>query len=216
MYPLPNKKNIHSAHDAPRGFTLIEMIVAIGVFAVCVVLIVGSLISLNNASRKERNIRIAMDNVGAALDSMARNVRMGTRFHCGCGDIASGGTAPYSAGDTNFPGGERSCSTALGGVGESCLAFEGQGGGIADTDQIVFKLFDGQILRSTNSGGSFLAMTAPEININKLTFYVDGADAGENQPIVRIVLRGVVGRGAIVTPFLVQTSVSPRIPNFKP
>lgn len=213
MHNFHNKKNIHTTRVPTSGFTLVEMIVAIGVFAVCVVLIVGSLISLNNASRKERAFRIAMDNVGAALDSISRTIRMGSTFHCGCG---SSGTPP-TAGDNTFPLGARNCTTTSPGTGDSCLAFEGQDGSTAAaTDQIVYKLLNGQIWRSTNSGVSYLAMTAPEINITKLTFYVDGADVGENQPVVRMVVRGVAGRGSITTPFLVQTTVSSRIPNFQP
>jgi prepilin-type N-terminal cleavage/methylation domain-containing protein len=208
MRKLQSKMNIYTASPL-RGFTLIEMIVAIGVFTVCVVLIVGALISLNNASRKERAIRVAMDNVGAAIDSMSRNIRMGSKIHCGCGTSGS----PATAGDTTFPGEPRNCTTS--GAGDSCLAFEGQDGSdTAANDQIVYKLLNGQIWRSTDSGSNYLAMTAPELNINKLTFYVDGADKGLNQPVVRIILRGVAGRGAITTPFLVQTSVSPRVPNY--
>lgn len=206
-----NRNKITSAtqHSA-SGFTLIEMIVAMGVFTVCVVLIVGALISLNNASRKERAIRVAMDNIGAAIDSMSRNIRMGTTFHCGCG---TSGT-PSTSGDTTFPTGIRNCP-ASGGTGDSCMAYEGQDGSdTAANDQIVYKLMNGQIWRSTNSGANYLAMTAPEINITKLTFFIDGADEGTNQPVVRIIMRGVAGRGAIATPFLVQTSVSARVPNF--
>jgi len=203
-------KNMQNARVITRGFTLIEMIVAMGVFTVCMVLIVGSLISLNNASRKERAIRVAMDNIGASIDSMSRNIRMGTTFHCGCG---TSGT-PSTSGDTTFPDGIRNCP-ASSATGDICLAFEGQNGSdTATTDQIVYKLLNGQIWRSIDSGANYLAMTAPEINITKLTFYVDGADVGANQPVVRIIMRGVAGRGAIATPFLVQTSVSARVPNF--
>lgn len=208
MYNDEGKKNMCTAKTPPGGFTLIEMIVAVAVFTVCVVLIVGALISLNSASRKERAIRVAMDNMGAALDSMSRNIRTGSSFHCGCGTSGS----PTTAGDTTFPGEPRNCPSS--GAGDMCLAFEGQDGGAAATDQIVYKLLNGQIWRSIDSGSSYLAMTAPEVSISKLTFYVDGADKGTNQPVVRIVLRGVAGRGAITTPFVVQTSVSPRVPNY--
>jgi prepilin-type N-terminal cleavage/methylation domain-containing protein len=210
MRNFTSEKGIHTHHVRTRGFTLIEMIVAMGVFSICMLLIVGSLISLNSASRKERAIRVAMDNMGAAMDSMSRNIRMGSQFHCGCG---SAGTPP-TAGDTTFPNGIRNCP-ASSGTGDRCMAYEGQdGSNTAVNDQIVYKLLNGQIWRSTNSGANYLAMTAPEINITKLTFFIDGADKGVNQPVVRIIMRGVAGSGAIATPFLVQTSVSARVPNF--
>ncbi len=59
------------------------MIVAIGVFMISVLIIVGSLVTLTNASRKARTERITTDNLSAALDSMTRGIRMGTAFHCG-------------------------------------------------------------------------------------------------------------------------------------
>jgi type II secretory pathway pseudopilin PulG len=206
----PNKRHRYGKASLTAGFTLVEMIVAIGVFMISVIIIVGSLISLNNASRKARTERIAMDNLSAAIDSMSRSMRMGTSFHCGCG----------GGGDPTFPTGTRDCSMTdtLGSGGAQCIAFEGQGGSSASpNDQIVFRLFGGHLQRSTQSGAlnSYLDMTAPEITITNLNFYLQGSTAATDQPAIIMTIRGRAGaRAQTATEFNLQTSIAPRTPNF--
>lgn len=191
-----------------KGFTLIEMIVAIGVFTTSVLIIVGSLIMLNNASRKARTERIATDNLSAAIDSMSRSMRMGTQFHCGC-------TAPFDV-PLDCP-----MTDALGGGGSQCIAFEGQGGDKeSSADQIVFRLSGGRLQRSTASGAlsptdTYIDMTAPEINITDLKFYLRGSSPAIDQPVVTMNLRGrSVGQAKTATDFNLQTTIAPRTPNF--
>ena len=58
------------------GFTLIEMIVAIGVFSFMIVVVLGSLLMVINAQRKAFYIRQAQDNARFALERMAREIRL--------------------------------------------------------------------------------------------------------------------------------------------
>ena len=97
--------------------------------------------------------------------------------------------------------------------------FERQNGDIAlATDQTGYKLQAGQIWRSKNSGASWEPLTAPEINITKLQFFVDGASRLPwDQPFVTILIRGVVAAGTKVSTNIdVQTTVSVRSPNYIP
>ncbi len=190
------------------GFTLIEMIVAIGVFTISVLIIVGSLIMLDNASRKARTERIATDNLSAAIDSMSRSMRMGKTFHCGC-------TAPF---DTPL---DCPMTDTLGGGGSQCIAFEGQGGDSSSpADQIVFRLSGGHLQRSTQGGAllptdSYLDMTAPEITITNLNFYLRGSLPAVDQPVVTMNMQGKAGAQVkTATDFNLQTTIAPRTPNF--
>lgn len=200
---LKNLSSCISYSTRNRGFTLVEMIVSIGVFTISVLIIVGSLISLDNASRKARTERIATDNLSAALDSMARSIRMGTVFHCGC------------AGSFNT---RLDCpmTDAVGGGGGQCLAFEGQfGSSLTPNDQIVFRLSGGRLQRSTNGGGAYLDMTAPEMTITNLKFYLTGSAAVIDQPVVIMNIRGKAGAQAkTMTDFNLQTTLAARTPNF--
>ena len=194
-----------SSHDGKRGFTLLEMIVATALFLVAMLIIIGSLISLNDASRKARTIRVATDNLSAALDSMSRSIRMGTSYHCGC-------NAPFDT-PANCP-----MTTALGAGGEVCFAFEGQHGATGNSgDQVVYRLSNGRIQRSKDGGVSYLDLTAPEITIDTLRFFAGGTEQNANQPYVTMVIQGKAPLTAkTTTTFNIQTTIGQRTPNFAP
>jgi len=65
-----------------RGFTLIEMIVSLGVFSVVVTIAVGALLTIiatNQQLQKEQNVMI---NLSFTLDRMTREIRTGTDYYC--------------------------------------------------------------------------------------------------------------------------------------
>ena len=94
-YKILNTK--YSARSA--GFTLVEMIVAVALFAVVMLVSVGALLSLTAANRKAQALQSVINNLNVALDGMVRSIRMGSDYHCGGGtyalpqDCAVGGTA---------------------------------------------------------------------------------------------------------------------------
>jgi type II secretory pathway pseudopilin PulG len=192
------------------GFTLIEMVVSTSIFIVVMLIIVGALVNLSDASRKARSTRIVLDNLSAAMDSMSRNIRMGTAFHCGCETSAS----EYATTENCAMTGD------AGGGGEMCLAFEGPNGDPnTPNDQVVYRLFEGQIQRSTEAGvsGSFIGLTAPEIAVGRLQFFVYGTEMDQDQPVIMMQLQG----SAAVTKrtrsdFNLQTTIAARTPNFAP
>jgi prepilin-type N-terminal cleavage/methylation domain-containing protein len=197
-----------------QGFSLLEMIVASSIFVIIMLVIVGALISLSNASRKARAVRLVTDNLSAAIDSMSRNIRMGTYYHCGCGTAG----VPSTSGDANFPDGVRDCpmTDALGTGGDQCFAFEGpRGDPSISTDQFVYRLFNNRIQRSKDGGATFIDLTAPEINITDLHFFVYGTQLDQKQPLIIMLVRGT----AAITPqtttnFNIETTVEARAPNY--
>ena len=78
QYPL--KKNHHN-HN--RGFTLVELIVALGLFAVVSTISIGSLITLMDNNRQLRDDQAVITNVGFAFDMMTRDIRQGVDYYCG-------------------------------------------------------------------------------------------------------------------------------------
>ena len=203
-----------SLNQKKGGFTLLEMIVASSIFIVVMLVIVGALISLNNESRKARSVRLVTDNLSAAIDSMSRNIRMGSYYHCGCGTLG----VPSTVGDVNFPNGPRDCpmTDTDGNGGDACFSFESQFGDPTLTnDQYVYRLFNHRIQRSKDGGATFIDLTAPEININTLNFIVNGATPDQHQPVVTLLLRGTATvTPAISTDFNIQTTLGSRTPNY--
>lgn len=65
-----------------RGFTLIEMIVSVAIFATVVLIAVGALLSIIDVNRKANELRVVMENLNFAIESIARDVRTGTDYGC--------------------------------------------------------------------------------------------------------------------------------------
>jgi prepilin-type N-terminal cleavage/methylation domain-containing protein len=65
-----------------RGFTLVEMIVAVAIFATVVLIAVGALLSIVSANRKANELRVVMENLNFAIESIARDIRTGEDYGC--------------------------------------------------------------------------------------------------------------------------------------
>lgn len=185
-----------------------EMIVSTSIFITVMLVIIGALISLTDASRKARATRIVLDNLSAATDSMSRNIRMGSYFHCGCEANRFNYVTPQS------------CATmdAQGNGGATCIAFEPASGNPSNAnDQVVYQLTAGRIERSTDGGQTFVGLTAPEIVMGDLRFFVYGTTVQVDQPSITMLLRGTATLSTKTsTAFNMQTTIAARTPNFAP
>lgn len=75
------------------GYTLIELIVAVGLFALIMTLAAGAYLVMINVNRQTQAISIGIDNLAFALETMTRTIRTGTGYSCaGAGDCTSGGS----------------------------------------------------------------------------------------------------------------------------
>lgn len=68
--------------QSQAGFSLIELIVSLGVFSVVVTTAVGALLMLVAANDQLQGEQSIMTNLSFALDSMTREIRTGTSFFC--------------------------------------------------------------------------------------------------------------------------------------
>lgn len=190
-----------------RGFTLVEMLVSVALFSVVLVVALGALIALSTAARKAEAINSAVNNLGAAVESMTRTLRTGTTYDCGA---SSSGVSPVP---TNCSKGTSIAFIAADGTTVAyCLG----GGTTCSTTGTA-------LLRSIN-GGAWLPITTPEVNVNNFTLLVTGACSnsglGENcssptdtiQPKVMLVISGTVQITATQnTAFHIETSVTQRV-----
>ncbi|MBI4121237.1 MAG: hypothetical protein HY457_03210 [Parcubacteria group bacterium] len=178
------------------GFTVLEMIVALGLFTVVVTVAVGALTALGTASGKAQSARIVMDNLNFSVENIARSMRVGTAYHCG-----SGGTALSDPQD---------CPTS----GERFIAFLD-----SQSRTVAFRLneSEGRIEKSTNCSGAlcsdWLGITDPALTITEFRFFVTGAEAGDGiQPKALLVIAGIAGKKDIEeTTFNLQTLITQRL-----
>lgn len=177
-----------------RGFTLVELMVAVTIFSVVMVISMGSIIGVFDANQKSKTLRSVMDNLNIAMESMTRTIRFGTNYHCG----------------TSLP---LTVPLDCGGAGNSDLTVRAQNGA-----QTSYSLVNGRIMRTI--GANTYGLTSPDVTITTLNFRVFGAPpyaGGTNllQPQVIIVVSGYVGTKATTqSTFTLQTTVSQRILDF--
>lgn len=192
--------------NSHKGYTLLELIVSVGIFSVVMLAATAAYLSLISLDRSARATTDVVTNLSFALDSMAREIRAGKLY--ACNNSASTFNCGYAEYGTN-PG--------------NSFAFTD---GRAAPRRIVYSVNASNQLEASvtpASGGSTVTypITDSRIRIDKLNFYVKGVGAagvtGEAvvQPQVLFVISGVMQ----VAPdeqinFSIQSSATQRLIEF--
>ncbi len=153
--------------------------VSVSLFIVIMLVSVGALLSLVNANRKARAIESVINNLNITLDGMVRGVRMGSHYVC------DGENVPL---DYDIVG--ANCSD-----GGTTFSFAPYGADPDEQDErLVYTYSNGQIFRSETGGANPIAVTAPEVSITDMQFYVVGTIARDTaQPKIVMVVKGTAG-----------------------
>src|SRR3989344_861635 len=168
------------------GFTLVEIIVALGIFVTTVTIAIGSLVGLYSANNKSQALSSVINDLNYSIENMTRTIRFATVFHC----CSSGTlTSPQSCnnGDTFFAVSTSSTPT-------------------------IYRLQNNKLEQSTNSGASYDPITSSEVTIQYARFYVFNTTKGDsNQPYAILVLKGFAGdKPGEQSVFDIQTKISQR------
>ena len=95
--PETRPSRIRHPASGVRGYTLIELIVAVGLFALIMTLAAGAYLVMIGVARQTQAVSIGINNLAFALETMTRTIRTGTNYACGTGswpsDCPSGGTS---------------------------------------------------------------------------------------------------------------------------
>ncbi len=174
-----------------RGFTLIELMVSVAIFAVIMTISLGAMLSITTAQRKAETLKSVIDNLHFALDGMSRSIRTGYNYNCGSasgGDCTSGGTAFY------FTDAQGRSVIYCRGSGTTCSA-------------------SGTEILQSIDGSAFSPLTASEAKIGNLSFYLVGSARGNAvQPRVTITASSTVQVSSTQTSsFNMQTTVTQRL-----
>lgn len=80
-----------------KGFTLVELIVAVGLFALVMTLATGAYLLMISLNRQAQSIATGINNLSFVLETMTRTIRTGTGYSCSStvnlAECPSGGTS---------------------------------------------------------------------------------------------------------------------------
>lgn len=213
------------------GFTLIELIVSLGVFSVVITVAVGALLMLVAANEQLQGEQSVMTNLSFALDSMTRELRTGTNYHC-----RSASSYDQHSNDNMFDNGNdldniydfgngdrrgnRDCQGRENNWPLHGLSFEEGGDSISGASDRIVYFHDndrGQIFRRVGTEER-LPITSSGLYIHDADFYVtgskpvsDGAPNHADQASVTIVLMvSATSTSPAEDIVTVQTTVSQR------
>jgi prepilin-type N-terminal cleavage/methylation domain-containing protein len=172
-----------TVNNSKRGFTLIEIMVAVSIFAIVATIIVGALLAANAANQKAQAIKLAIDNVNYAIDSMVIKMKRGAVYNC-AGVVGS----PVNC--TNTPG--------------TSIAF------ISPKDPLpgysatpyTYKLASGRITLND------VPITSQDVTIESLKFWVYDTDKSAGRIVMTVVGNARVGKQTSY--FALETAVAER------
>lgn len=178
-----------------RGYTLLELIVSVGLFSVVMLVVMGAYVALISLDRQSRAQNQLAASLSFAVESMARNLRTGTQYDCG----AVGGTLNC----TGNPGPDR-------------MTF------VDSQNQTItyIKKNDGSIGQCIGTGSCLdanaVSLTDRRITISSLQFFVRGVGTTGTdqylQPTVTFSIKGtMVTDAGETTSFTIQTSATQRL-----
>jgi prepilin-type N-terminal cleavage/methylation domain-containing protein len=183
-----------------KGFTLVEVLVSVAIFTLTMLIATGAVFTIVDANKKSHNLKSVMTNLNFALETMMRDMRVGSSYVC----IATGGNCPNGGDGVSFTSNMDRDSIGGNDTAEYTFVEDSNGmGGIYRWRQcnISFPGCDASAIR----------ITAQEIDIEDMKFYVVGASTGDGQPRVLIKISGYVGVGTTKSTFNIQTTVSQRV-----
>lgn len=178
--------------NAPRpkaGFTLIEVMVASGLFIIIVLIAIDIMIGVLNAQVKVSNIQGVRDAIRFSLELMTKELRTGIKYQ----------------------------ASTFCGVAGSEINFDGTSGHrlyyLNTATHMIMRIDDG-----SNICANAKPFTPEEINVNSLNFALHGQAVGPNdgQPVVTINLKvsSTNPRYGQETNMALQTTVEQRLRDF--
>jgi len=201
-----------------NGFTMLEMIVSVGVFATVAVLAVTSLLALTNAQKKALALQSVQDNLRFSIEAIARDLRQGDFLYCGDTlqdiptDLDAIGLprAKDCTGKQAITFVDRDNNVTTYRIGDaSQLPVSSCGADHLCIEKSIRKGTDGTFASKYAEAPVFFPVTSLDIEINRFDLYVVGSDRQDQiEPRVTIVVEGIVGTGGSTSEFHLQTTIS--------
>lgn len=164
-----------------KGFTLIEMMVAVSIFVIVAFIVVSTLLTMSYAYKKAQKMRLIMDNFNFAIQSMSLSIREGINYdNSACSaDKDCLAFLPIDSWATPSPD------------NKICYKLENE----------TIKICDGSCVSCSTS------IISSDIKVTRLLF--DWIDTSHKEKM-KIFIEGKAGTGREETNFSIQTTITQR------
>ncbi len=180
------------------GFTLIEIMVAMSIFAIVALVSVSALIMANRVNQKAQALKVATDSLHFALSSLTFKLRQGKNYCRVTGNVSSLNPTLVNLSDA-------SCSGS--GPGAALVFLTPKWATASDpTKRVAYRLNNNK-LEYWEPGNGWLVVTVNNLVINDLGFSVDSSVV----PRAFISMRGTASSSRETANFEVETLVSERL-----
>jgi len=194
MYNFLNIKTYRNTEK--QGFTLIEVIVSIALFATVMTIALGALFMVIAANRQAKAIKLVVNNINLAMEGMTRDLRVGYDY---CLDSRT--TGKYGGG----------CDNASG--SDEIYFLNAEKTGTPELYTYRYNATEKTIERRTGTGASnpYRNVTGSDLEVEEMKFYIQGTQSGDTiQPYITIAIRGTIRVGDIIDDFHLQSTISQR------
>lgn len=198
-----------------RGFSLVEIIVVLGLFSSISTIVLGALFNAQAINGRLQETQSILDNVNLSTQVVTRDIRFGSDFYCTDALPEVGSTTPTV---------RKNCP--IGTLGGTVLIFKPADAG-NPLDRVAYRVANGVLYKHDYPFGGAreqLQMTSSDIVIDSFKYFLDGANTsnGSNdegglsdykQPLITILISGrsiPISSTRVPVTFSIQTSVSAR------
>jgi prepilin-type N-terminal cleavage/methylation domain-containing protein len=191
-------KRIHQEKRlvSARGFSLVELLVSLSIFAIVMTISVGTLLIMVDINAKAQALYSSSTNLSFAVDNMARELRTGRGYYC-YSTTSGSPLDPFPSVATN------DCLTP-----QNSITFFRD----ADGKQIGYRKNGDKLEQKIagEAGGAWIPITSNDVVIEKFELTVTGTDQTDrNQPTTSVFIKGYVNNGLDTdTDFEVQTRMT--------
>ncbi len=153
-----------------KGFTLVELLVALALFGFVVIIVAGVLTTVSESNLSAQISRKTIDNVDFILDDIIREARLGKNYHCSISAI-------------NDYNDDKNPVDCYNGMNSFALTQVGTNNLIrySTTTYNGLSVIKKEVIEGgTNTVLSSTQLSASEISISSLKFYVSGSQKGDS------------------------------------
>lgn len=215
-FDISNFKN-----DRQKAFTLVEMLVSVGLFLVVMTIVLGAVLAIIDGNKKTQAINSVSNNISSAVESMIRDMKTGYKYRCNVAiefplsgsELAAGSPCDASAAIQNIT----FISTISGKPRPVQYVREVDATGRGTIVKFFCPANTPNPEVNCWNGTSYfrrLNVTSPDIDVTKMDFYVKVPTPNTDQSSIFAQIKGTASiNKTSASDFTVQTFISQRLLN---